>query len=59
MERERKVSRGMEGARRGEARQKCVDFYFVTSLRAIRIHIREIHTLVVDTTPSIVKFIDR
>lgn len=59
VERERKVSRGMEGARRGEARQKCVDFYFVTSLRAIRIYIREIHTLVVDTTPSIVKFIDR
>lgn len=45
VERERKVSRGMVGRKeRGEARQKCVDFYFVTSLRAIRTHTRDTYS---------------
>lgn len=61
VERERKVSRWMEGRKeRGEARRGKSVSIFTSLHRYVRyVHIREIHTLVVDTTPSIVKFIDR
>lgn len=59
VKRERKVSQGDERKERGEARQEACRFF--TSLRRYMgyVYVREIHTLVIDTTFSIVKFMDR
>lgn len=60
VERERKVSRGGWKEGRSEARRGKSVSIFTSLHRYVRyVHIREIHTLVADTTPSTVKFIDR